>query len=186
MHIEDHKMIAELKKVKHQPGSSLTRFPAQQRQVACFARARGSHRAESDPLPSIPKHGRTTSDSTHRALEASQNTRNRPQSVIRNAIGAESNPTEAGKKCLLPRSSSHKATTPTTVAGEGSLLLLVGDGGRGGAEAGDARGVRGGRRRGRVCHVPPRRHACQLHLLLSLLPVRDLNSRRRSARLLAA
>jgi len=62
------------------------------------------------------------------------------------------------------------------------VLLLVGDGGRGGAEAGDARGVRGGGWRGRVCHVPPRRHDCQLQLLLSLLPARDLKPTRLGAR----
>uniref|UniRef100_A0A0A9G5T9 Uncharacterized protein n=1 Tax=Arundo donax TaxID=35708 RepID=A0A0A9G5T9_ARUDO len=42
----------------------------------------------------------------------------------------------------------------------GKVLLLVGDGGGGRAEAGDAGGVRGGGGRGRVGHVPPRRHGC--------------------------
>jgi hypothetical protein len=64
------------------------------------------------------------------------------------------------------------------------LLLLLGDGGGWRAEAGDARGVRGGGRRGRVGHVPPRRHLfppplLPLWLLPSLPP--SARSRRRRA-----
>jgi hypothetical protein len=66
------------------------------------------------------------------------------------------------------------------------LLLLLGDGGGWRAEAGDARGVRGGGRRGRVGHVPPRRHLFPPPLLplwlLPSLPRRDLGGAARDCR----
>lgn len=92
-----------------------------------------------------PKPRRATLDSNSENFDAPQSGRTRP-----------------------PTRSSRARSEPTRGRGAGDaggakcegLLLLFGDGGRGCAEAGDARGVRGGRRRGRVGHVPPRRHVC--------------------------
>jgi hypothetical protein len=123
---------------------------------------RRSRRGEADPMPKGLKPRHATLDSNRGNLDALQNARTRPQ------------PARPGRNRSEPTRS--RGAGDVGEAKCDGLLLLLGDGGRGGAEAVDAGGVRGGRRRGRVRHVPPRRHVCCC-LLLSL-PRRDLSGAR--------